>query len=316
MHIMQCFPCAIRCPRAQCNGGKAKPNWARIENKRAKQESREPDLRWGPDAAQPPVDLPTIEPQQHQNPSEDHLPLCAATAMMHGIRIPSGAASSWQGAVCPSIHEHRQWARPARENDVILPNPGYRVDANIWHLDIRERALRPGPIASLLRHCNTMESPPNPSYLQGGPQPADDIRDLRRDASMENLIELQRYAERLQFEATCLRLWSNRIQDQIMDETQKVHAYMTRMTGELNRLRHIQPAWLQQWQAKAPTSTAIIPPPSSTFTGTSSSSIFERSSRHSSQSSPSVQQSKHDESSKECTVSKHSISRSVGTAQA
>ena len=26
---------------------------------------------------------------------------------------------------------------------------------------------------------------------------------------MENLIELQRYAERLQFEATCVRLWSN-----------------------------------------------------------------------------------------------------------
>ena len=105
---------------------------------------------------------------------------------------------------------------------VILPNPGYMVHANIWHLDVRESALRPGPIASFLRHSNTMESPPNPSYLHGCPQPADDIQHLSCEASMENLIELQRYAERLQFEATCLRLWSNGIQDQIMEETQNL----------------------------------------------------------------------------------------------
>ena len=30
-----------------------------------------------------------------------------------------------------------EWAPPAAENDVILPNPGYRVDANVWHLNIR-----------------------------------------------------------------------------------------------------------------------------------------------------------------------------------
>ena len=69
--------------------------------------------------------------------------------------------------------------------------------SKLWHLDIKESALRPGPIASFLRHCNTMESPPNPSYLFGGPQPADDIQHLSREASMENLIELQRYAERI-----------------------------------------------------------------------------------------------------------------------
>ena len=69
-----------------------------------------------------------------------------ATAMMRGIQ--SGAASSWQCAACPPIHEHRQWAPQATENDVILPNPGYRVDANIWHLNIRHRALLPGPMAS------------------------------------------------------------------------------------------------------------------------------------------------------------------------
>ena len=32
-----------------------------------------------------------------------------------------------------------------------------------------------------------MESPPNPSYLHGGPQPADDIQHLSREASMESL---------------------------------------------------------------------------------------------------------------------------------
>ena len=186
--------------------------------------------------------------------------------MMHGI--PSGASSSWQGA-CPPIHEHREWAPPAAENDVILPNPGYRVDANVWHLNITDRALLPGPMASFLHHCNTMESPPNPSYLHGGPQPAHDIQNLSRDASMENVIELQRYAERLQFEATCLRLWSNGIQDQIMEETQRIHTWMIRMTGELNRLRRAQQGWLQQWQA---TTTSVYS--SSTFTGTSFISIF------------------------------------------
>ena len=68
---------------------------------------------------------------------------------------------------------------------------------------------------------------------------------------MEKLQELQRYAERLQFEATCARLWSNGIQDQIMEETQKVQTWISRMIGELNRLRRVQPAWVQQLQAKA-----------------------------------------------------------------
>ena len=42
-------------------------------------------------------------------------------------------------------------------------------------------SVRPGPIATFLRHCNNMESPPNPSIFPvGGPQPADDIRDLQQ----------------------------------------------------------------------------------------------------------------------------------------
>ena len=136
--LCSAFHAPFRCPRAQCNGGSGKPNWARIEYKGAKQESREPDLRWGSDAAQPLMESPVQESQQHQSPSEDQPPMCAATAMMHGI--PSGAASSWQGAACPSIHERRQWAPQATESDVILPNPGCKADANIWHLNIRENA--------------------------------------------------------------------------------------------------------------------------------------------------------------------------------
>ena len=135
--LCSAFHAPFSCPRlAQCNGGSRKPNWARVENKRAKQESRGPDLRWGADAAQPPVDFPTTDPQQHQSPSEDQQPMCAATAMTHGI--PSGASSSWQGG-CPPIHEHREWAPPAAQNDVILPNPGCRSQ----HLASRCLGKRP-----------------------------------------------------------------------------------------------------------------------------------------------------------------------------
>ena len=55
--LCNAFHAPFRCPRAQCNGGSGKPNWARVEYKRAKQESREPDLRWAADAAQPPIDF-------------------------------------------------------------------------------------------------------------------------------------------------------------------------------------------------------------------------------------------------------------------
>ena len=47
---------------------------------------------------------------------------------------------------------------------------------------------------------------------------------------------------------------------QIMEETQKVLTCMARVTRKLNRLRRIQPGWLQQWQAKA----SLQPPRPST----------------------------------------------------
>ena len=121
-----------------------------------------------------------------QGPAEAPQPQCAAAAMMHGSSM--GASSSWQGG-CPPIAEHQEWYPPVPQQHVIFPNPGYKIEANIWHLDVKESARRPGPIASFLRHCNTMDSPYIPNYVSGGPQPADDIVYLDRNASMENLRE-------------------------------------------------------------------------------------------------------------------------------
>ena len=95
-----------------------------------------------------------------------------------------------------------------------------------------------------------MDSPYIPSYGRGGSQPANDIVNLDRNASMENLRELQKYSEKLQFEATCCRLWANGIIDQIMDEQEKVQSWIVGMTDELIRLRRIQPAWNQQLQTQ------------------------------------------------------------------
>ena len=79
------------------NGGEGEPNCHKIEYKHAKQESREPDYRWGKEAAHVQPDFPTLG---SQSPSEAPQPQCATAAMMHG---PSrGASSSWQGG-CPPI---------------------------------------------------------------------------------------------------------------------------------------------------------------------------------------------------------------------
>ena len=145
--------------------------------------------------------------------------------------------------------EHQEWYPPVPQQHVILPNPGYKIEANIWHLDVKEIARRPGPISSFLCHCNTMDSPPVPSYLKGGPQPTDDIVDLSRNVSMEILRELHRYSEKPQFE-TCIRLWANGIQDQIMDEQEKIQGWISGMIDELNRLRRVQPAWTQHLQSQ------------------------------------------------------------------
>ena len=61
--LRRAFHAPFRCPRTQRNGGSGKPNWARIEYKRAKQEPQQPDLRWRPDAAQLPMESSVQESQ-------------------------------------------------------------------------------------------------------------------------------------------------------------------------------------------------------------------------------------------------------------
>ena len=137
------------CSRAQINGGEGKPNWRMIEYKRAKQDGREPDFRWGEAAAQVQPDFPVLG---SQSPDETPQQQCTAAAMMHGSSM--AASSSWQGG-CPSIAEHQEWYPPVPQQHVILPNPGYKIVANIWHLDVRECSPSRAPCilpASLQRY--------------------------------------------------------------------------------------------------------------------------------------------------------------------
>ena len=236
------------CPRAQVNGGPGQPNWYKAEYKRAKQENREADYRWGPSlVTHTDVDGPD---STSQLPSEAPQPQCAAAAMMHGMSMTP--ASSYHGG-CPTIAEHQEFTpfmQPpeltSMQQDVIVPNPGYKIEANLWNLNVQRSAREPSPLASFLRHCNTMESPYYPTYSKrGASQPADDIGDLNRNTSIENLRELQKYSEKLHFEATCCRLWSEGIHTQIMDEQEKVQSWISGMTEDLLRMKRIQPAWIQ-----------------------------------------------------------------------
>ena len=228
-------PPFLRSP-ALFHGGAGPPPWYKFVYMLAKHVGREPVFRWG-DAVALVVVVPPS--QGSQCPGEDPQPQCAAAAMMHG---PSrGASSSWQGG-CPTI--------AAMQSQHVIWPPGYKIEANLWRLNVQESARRPGPLASFLRHCNTMDSSHIPSYGRGCSQPADDIVYLDRNASMENLRQLQKYSEKLQFEATCVRLWANGIQDQIMDEQEKVQNWIAGVTDELIRLRRTQPAWIQQLQSQ------------------------------------------------------------------
>ena len=154
-------------PRAQISGGEGQPNWYKVEYKRAKQENREPDYRWGDDQITR-IDVDGPDESSHA-PSEDLQPQCAAAAMMHGVSRPP--ASSWQGS-CPTIAEHQEFIPPMQSSTqpyVILPNPGYKIEANVWNHNVQRSARDPGPLASFLRHCNTMESPYFPTYSKRGP---------------------------------------------------------------------------------------------------------------------------------------------------
>ena len=115
-----------------------------------------------------------------------------------------------------------------------------------WDLNVQSSAHAPSPLASFLRHCNTMESPYYPTYSKkGASAPADDTHDLQHSTSIENLRQLQKYSKKLTFEATCCRLWSEGIHTQIMDEQEKVQSWIAGMTEDLLRMKRIQPAWAQ-----------------------------------------------------------------------
>ena len=201
------------CTLCAANGGPDQPNWCKAEYKRAKQENREADYRWGPMVTHVDVDGPE---STSQHPSEAPQSQCATAAMMHGVSM--APASSYHGG-CPTIAENQEFApyvpppgMTSMQHDVIVPNPGYKIAANLWDLNIPSSARAPSPLATFLRHCNTMESPYYRTYSKKGTSaPADDIHDLQRSTSIENLRELHKYSEKLTYEATCCRLWSEGI---------------------------------------------------------------------------------------------------------
>ena len=206
-------------------------------------------------------------------------PVCAAAAMMHGM--PMAPASSVHGG-CPSIAEHQEFAPcmppPGMEmtqHDVITPNPGYKLAANLWDLNIAHCTHAPSPLATFIRHCNTMESPYYPTYSKVGTSaPADSMSDLNHGtSSIENLKELQKHSEKLAYESTCCHLYPDGIQTQIMDEQEKVHTWIAGMTGDLLRMKrnqHAQPHWVPQMLT--PRQPVPPAPPSAPSQPTSSSS--------------------------------------------
>ena len=155
-----------------------------------------------------------------------------------------------------------------------------------------------------------MDSPYVPSYGRGGPQPADDITHLVRHAPMENLRELQKYSEKLQFEATCCRLWSEGIQDQIMDEQERVQPWIAGMTDELIRLKRVEPAWVHQLQNQG---GPAAPPTSmmSTFQSAAA-SLIQLSFYCPGQASPYVKEHLNGVCSTECSISSSNGCRSMG----
>ena len=175
---------------------------------------------------------------------------CGAPEAKSPIPTP---ASSFHGG-CPPIAEHQEFApcmpppgMTLMQHDVIVPNPGYKIAANLWDLKIAHCAHAPSPLATFLRHCNTMESLCYPTYSKKGTSaPADVMSDLNRNtSSIENLRELQKYSEKLAYESTCCRLWSEGIQTQIVDEQEKVQAWIAGVTEDVLRMKRIQPAWTQ-----------------------------------------------------------------------
>ena len=137
------------CPRAQVNGGPAQPNWY-CEYKRAKQENREADYRLGTKSGH------TYRCRWSR---------CNFTASIGSTATPmcSSSDDAWYfydsselifNVCCPTIAEHQEFTpsmqppmRTSMQQDMILPNPGYKIEANLWNLDIPPSACEAGPLA-------------------------------------------------------------------------------------------------------------------------------------------------------------------------
>ena len=138
----RCTLCAgkhapFQCPLAQINGGPAQPNWYKQEYKRAKSENRAADYRRGEQLTHVDVDGPDSSAQPPQAVQQ---PQCAAAAMMHGISM--APASSLHGG-CPPIQENQEYSQSIAppgmvpvQREVITPNPGCPIAANLWDLNI------------------------------------------------------------------------------------------------------------------------------------------------------------------------------------
>ena len=259
--------------------------WARREKKLAVDQNREPDLRWDKEGnlspLPPPVKPPPQDEQQQAPPDEQ--PLCAAAVAMHGAPPMMRPMSSRQSAAaCPTVHEDREWREGTEhEEKPTYPKPGCDVSANLWNLDIQDRAREPGPMASFLHHMTSTQSPNNPSYVDARIHLVTDIRYLRREANLEHIAAHQRYLEKLQFEMNTLRCWSNSIQDQLKGEAAQVHLQLMRMVQELQRESDPQP-WApgSDWMGISfvPASTSTITTDSTAFESSSQSSSFTSSS--------------------------------------
>ena len=238
MHIVHGRTSTFLCSRAQVNNGIAKPNWARKETKLASDEKRKPDL---PNFQVPPLPPPVEPPQSPQEPpAETTAPLCVAAVAMHGPP--------------PMSNEEREWQEEPTE-EASYPNPGFHVSGNLWSLDIADRASKPGPMASFLRHVTSMQSPTNPSYAATGRLPVTDVQCLRTEATLENNAHHQAYLEKLQFEHNTLTSWSNMVQDQIASEAQQVHLQLMQMSQTMQNRANSQP-WAHGWAS----SSAQLPP--------------------------------------------------------
>ena len=106
----QCSLCighhpAYLCPRARCNGGPGKPNWAVYEKKKAKDQGREPDYTQTaptPAEASPPQPMDTTGPPAHHHAaSAEAAPLCAVVAAMHPLPQASPPAQYSQAQPGP-----------------------------------------------------------------------------------------------------------------------------------------------------------------------------------------------------------------------